>query len=631
MRFKNITLIALFSILFTGALSAQTFFTEDFADLDDWTTVEVVGDGTPSAVWIHTTEGPAGAFATDPMASTTADNGWILFDSDLNCSGEQDSWIISPLIDATDKDLVWLQFESYYRSFNDRPQIRVGSDLNDLASWATVEAFPNATANAYAPIDDANLNPQSIALDLSEFAANSSFYFAFQFLSNGDTANGGNGDGCAYSWQVDDVALTDVSPLPAVDLRITDFFSIAPNATTPGSQVTSFGFVNDIENVGSGTVETSSISVVINDASGEVFNESHDYGSIAPTEAIYDVFFENEFTPGSDANLYQGAYTLTPGGDPDALPDNNVATFDFEISDTLFAKEMGFSTAIVPSADNNFAYGNIFYVPNGNDMYARYMTFGVSDQNGDLAGQSCNIFLYEWDGDTNGDLTVNTSEMTGGGAIAFNSYEFNGTEHATLLTLPIDIDAEAIPLQDNKYYIIAVQYIAQADENMFLLTNDVGYDYRAMNFYTDSMHTVDNTIPEQYGSCLDVGNSGEYGVVGFGWNYAPAVRMSIGNNPNLSGDAIVAINETVLADGSVSVFPNPVNKAANVEFDLQQMSEKVTVEIFDVNGKLVRKAKYNNVQAQTFSIDVADLAVGNYKLRARTDAGIKTVNISVQR
>ena len=114
------------------------FFTEDFEGgiPADWSNVEVVGNGQPSFVWVDSTEGPQGPFATDPIASTSADNGWALFDSDVNCNDPegQDAWF-SPAIDGTDLSEVWIRFQTFYRSFNDRPQIRVGTDLEDLASW----------------------------------------------------------------------------------------------------------------------------------------------------------------------------------------------------------------------------------------------------------------------------------------------------------------------------------------------------------------------------------------------------------------------------------------------------------------------------------------------------------------
>ncbi len=625
MRFKNFTLIALFSFLFAAGLSAQTFFSEDFGSgiPDTWENIEVEGNGMASSVWLYTTEGPTGPTPYDPLTSTTAGNGWAIFDSDLNnnLGSPQNAWLISPEIDATDKEIVWLVFETYYRSFDDRPQIRVGSDLNDLDSWETIEVFPGIGATDYAAF-----NPDIKSFDLTEFAAGETFRFAFQFLSDATTNNGGGTQGWAYAWQVDDVYLTDENPLPAIDLAFAnDFYAIAPSAVTPASQVIPFGFINDISNNGSGTVESSTVDISIANSSGVVFTDSHDYGSLAPSEQFIDYIFDNEFTPDAEADDFQGTYTLTPDDGADGNPDDNTITFNFSVSDTLFSKDLGATRSVAPADDNNYAYSCVYYVPNGTDMYARYVSFGVSDSQGALEGLSCNIFLYEWDGDINEDGNINTAEMTGGGAIAFNSYEFEGDEHLEIITLPIDLDAQAIPLQDGKYYVIAIQYIAQADENMFLLASEE-FNYFAMNYLTDSLNTNDNTYPIQYASALDVGNSGEYFILGFGFDIVPLVRMSVSSNPDLT-----AVEESILPEGSVAVFPNPVDRVANVEFNLNEMSDNVTIDIFDLTGKLVSRTKHQNVHNQTINVNVANLAAGNYKMRARTDAGIKTVNLAVQR
>lgn len=630
MRFKNITLIALFSFLFAAGMSAQSFFSEDFGSgiPADWMNIEVQGNGQPSSVWLYTTEGPTGPTPYAALESTTAANGWVIFDSDLNnnLGSPQDAWLISPAIDGTDKTIVWLVFETYYRSFDDKPQIRVGTDVNDLANWEKIEVFPGIGATDY----NAS-NPETKAINISEFAAGQTFHFAFQFLSDGTTNNGGGSQGWAYAWQVDDVSVTDQNPLPAIDLAIAnDFYSISPSAVTPGSQVIPFGFINDAVNNGSGTVNAASMNISIANSGGTVFTDSHDYGTLAPGEFFIDYIFDNQFTPSSDADDYTGTYTLTPTDGADALPSDNTASFNFSVSDTLFSKDLGPTRSVAPSADNNYAYSNVYYVPEGDGMFARYVSFGVSDSQGALAGNSCNIFLYEWEGDTNGDGNINSAEMTGGGAIAFNSYEFDGTEHLEVLTLPIDIDAQAIPLNSGKYYVIAIQYIAQADENMFLLASEE-FNYFGMNYLTDSLNVLDNNVAVQYASALDVGNSGEYFILGFGWDIVPMVRMSIGNNADMTGPAITGIQETILADGSLGVFPNPVDKVANVQFNLSEMSENVTLEMFDLNGKLVSKTKYQHVQSETVNVNVANLPIGNYKLRARTDAGIKTVNLSIQR
>jgi len=53
-----------------------------------------------SSNWIYSTTGPQGPFDIGIITSTTAGNGFMIFDSDLNCEGPQDVWLISPSFDA---------------------------------------------------------------------------------------------------------------------------------------------------------------------------------------------------------------------------------------------------------------------------------------------------------------------------------------------------------------------------------------------------------------------------------------------------------------------------------------------------------------------------------------------------
>ncbi|MEM8525736.1 MAG: T9SS type A sorting domain-containing protein [Bacteroidota bacterium] len=186
----------------------ETILTESFNGglPNGWTAEERQGDGQATANWFWTNSGPSGDFAVEPINSTSADNGWMLFDSDLNCSQQnQEAWLVSPELDASNLTSVSLQFQTLYRSFNDRPTIEVSTDLEN---WTSFEVFPGVEANTFGSED----NPQIVNIDISSVAANqSTFFVAFRFLSDETTNNGGNLTGCGYSWQMDDAVITGTS------------------------------------------------------------------------------------------------------------------------------------------------------------------------------------------------------------------------------------------------------------------------------------------------------------------------------------------------------------------------------------------------------------------------------------
>ncbi|PSR11074.1 MAG: hypothetical protein DA408_15480 [Bacteroidetes bacterium] len=616
---------AILSLLLTGfGLQAQTFFTEDFAGSfpADWTSTVVSGNGTPSAAWQYTTTGPSGPFATADLASTTATNGWMIFDSDANCAyADQDAWLISPAFDASDKTAVWLIFETFYRSFLDRPQIRVGTDLNNLSSWATYEVFPGIEPSQFGgvTVGDPSLNPQSVQFDISADAVGqATVYFAFQFLSDATTSTNPNLTGCAYNWQIDDVILTETDPRPANEMRINSFAAVAPNVATPISQIEPIGFIADIANFGSATQPNTVLNMTITNGAGTVvFTDQLNYGTITPDSTAENVFFPNEFTPPAVADVYTATYSLDyPGIADDAIPGNNELSFVFAVTDSLFAKEGGATRGVSPAADESYTYGNVFYVNNaqnatGEDLFARYISFGVNNAD-ELVGRFATILLLEWGGDTNENFAADQDEYTIAG---FNSYEFTGEEGNTLISVSTNED-EFYPLTANTYYIAAVQYSTDDTQDFQLLASEE-YDFAAMNFYTDSLNRI------RYAGALDVSNEGSLGMTGFGLDIVPVVRLSIGP------DVIINTTEVVLPENAVVAFPNPADALVNLDFNLAEKTSGTMV-VFNTKGQIVSNRKLADVQNDRLQLDTTELPNGLYLVRIDTELGVRNLKITVQ-
>ncbi len=575
----------------------------------------LLGNNQPSSAWIHTTVGPTGAFATAPLASTTASNGWMVFDSDLNCNigVGQDAWLISPAVNTTGRETVFLSFQTFYRNFYDVANVRVGTNLNNLSSWATFPVFPGVGPNAFGG-GSANVNPQIINLDLTSAAAGqAAVYFAFQFRS---TTNEGPANliGCAYAWQIDDVALLAGDPRAPNDMRVNDFFAFAPNAATPASQLEPFGFIADIQNVGSATQSASTLTVRIENSNEvEIFSTSINYGSIASDSTAENVFFPVQFTPPAVPDIYLGSYTLTLASGPDANPANNVKEFEFAVTDTTFSKELYATRTVAPAADDNYAYGNVYFMPNGNNFRASSVSFRMGNAS-QVAGRSLTTLLYKWNGDINGDLRANPAEY-GSAPIAFNSYTIVGDEAFNTVNIPIDLDNNIIPLENNAYYIIVVQYTTEDDQAFFLLAND-DYDYQATYFYSDSLGAP------RYAGALDVGNTNTYSLLGFGFDIVPVVRLHI--------QPITSTQEELLAASSVSVFPNPANEQFTLSLNLDAPSSQVEISVMDVSGKVLSVQRYQNLYREKLTIPTAQLPSGTYNIRVRTDKGIVVKRMVVQ-
>lgn len=67
---------------------------------------------------------------------------------------------------------------------------------------------------------------------------------------------------------------------------------------------------------------------------------------------------------------------------------------------------------------------------------------------------------------------------------------------------------------------------------------------------------------------------------------------------------------------SFSIFPNPANDKVNISFEGGNMER---VELFDINGKLVKELVANNPNSMT--VDVQGLSTGRYMFNVHTDSG----------
>ncbi|GEM_PF-630739 len=186
-------------------------WSETFADsLNGWT-LEDQSMNSTGDLWTWTNVGPQGTYSIGPIASTTANDGWAIFDSDLLCSGSQNAWLISPTIDLSGHDTVVLFFEQYYAAFFSQTFVQVSND--DGATWTAIEV------NEAIGINQGTDNPSTVEIDISQYVANSATArIAFQFLSD-DPNNPSSG--CAYSWQIDDIRLeSQGTPPPPPDPNV---------------------------------------------------------------------------------------------------------------------------------------------------------------------------------------------------------------------------------------------------------------------------------------------------------------------------------------------------------------------------------------------------------------------------
>ncbi|MDX1939512.1 MAG: T9SS type A sorting domain-containing protein [Saprospiraceae bacterium] len=595
--FYTTLLLSCFSILATG----QAFFTETFKDSlpSSWTVRKIIGNDAASARWNHTKAGPAGSFAISPLASTSKDNGWMIFDSDLNCNEAtgQDVWLISPVINASDKSSVFLVFETFYRKFNDRPQIRVGTNLDSISSWATIEVFPGVNNNEYGGKLENNeqLNPQVRRINITEYAAGkSAVYFAFQYLSTSATLQAGTSFGCAYAWQIDDVQLTSES-LPDNELVAADPL-LPDNYATPVSQIDSVFFALSILNNGKLPQTNVKVKVDVEGDNGDMFTATEDVGDIDPSDTL-DLIFEETFVP-SGTGIYIYDYTITQT-EADNVISNNTRSGAFIVTEGLYSKDDDrIASATQPSSvsGETWEIGN-YYVVVKEGFEAYEASFSVASNADAHQGKSVTVILYKVTGNILDGLEDDELETVG-----FGSYDFTNEENFDLVTaelFPLEGELEpGVELTPGEY-LLMVQYTP----DLFVPYSELAYN---LNY-----------------QIATVVKNGDWFLGGFGSGVTAQVRMRIRSTTT-------ATKDPQLADNQIDVYPNPAQNTLNVKIDLQEVSTTAQVSVLDATGRTMLVRSYEGVKSQTIPMDVSRWASGTYFLHVRTDEGVKTERILVQ-
>jgi hypothetical protein len=183
---KILILLLLFPFSGITQNTVPPFFTNDFSDLADWTTNDILNNG--SQDWVIGTAGPVGAFAS-PMgaiASTTNANGFALYDSDalgVSATNAQDATITyTGTVDCSAYLNVNINFESSHRKFQDSVFVEVSND-----AWLTFERYE---VHANQGVNDQSANPEFVSVNISSAAGNQAsvsfrFHYEGQWIMHG--------------------------------------------------------------------------------------------------------------------------------------------------------------------------------------------------------------------------------------------------------------------------------------------------------------------------------------------------------------------------------------------------------------------------------------------------------------
>ena len=536
------------------------------------------GPGTPPGTGV----GSQGAYDQNstPIASPTANNGFIIFDSDYyDNNGVQGAFgtgmypcphvgdLRTDMIDMSSYSDVTLKMNSYYRTF---------------AGQAFVDFYVNGNFNSRVQVhsdiatNDATFTDQ-VALVRVPFsvAGNSNVQLSFVFEGTTNVINGFSG---YYFWMIDDLELMETPSflLETVDANHGGWE--VGYATTTGfgidytfkpltqSAANPYMFELKVANAGAKNLNGIKMNVSVNNAIGsQVFSSSSDTTTL-------DIL---------DTATYLANQTYDPA---------TIGVYDISYwaaSDSVLSSDTIQMQAVITDS----VYGRDYGSPDGDWRVAR-----------DCGGlQLLNIF------------DIYNNEQVSSASAHIADYSRPGTPVYAVL---YEVDTTQSPwafiqLAQTDDYSLQAQDIDNWINLAFKPAYSIfpGPHAIAIGGYAHPLDTfgVSTSGDAEVLMSRIQDNGCNLGTQAFGyWYYisnTPMIRMNFGS----TWPSTVSLEKYK----NLRIFPNPAQNSLNIEL-LDPISEDIVLEIFDIAGKLVLNERIENCQIKT--IDVSHMDKGNYML-----------------
>ena len=510
--------------------------------------------------WVIGTGAPSGSFAIAAIASTTAADGFALFDSDLLCSGNQnaDVYFNTP-IDLTGQLAVAVEFESFYRAYVGNCYVIASTDG---VTWTEVQVHSGLAVNA------STTNSEITTANVSSIVGGSSTaYFGFRYIG-----------GCDYAWMVDDVSIVT---LPDNDVALTtgwhaDIVTDYEYSMTPLTQVREMRAGVIVENQG-GLTQTVDVTCDVSDGATTVATLMQ---SVTSVPGVIDtLWFNTGFTPSAI-----GTYTPTFSIPADMVTTNDIFTASgLEVNNNLMAHDygttgtFGFNPAATDptNANSSHSWGNIYYPEVDQMIYGIDINFAT--------GTTADLYVL-----------ARVQEMDASGSIQDPLTYNNETDHTVVSSeIGSSITTITFPspslLEAGKGYMIDV------------LKVDGTTGPEAMYFGgTDASQEDDDFSTVGYGP-FGAANAINYFS---GWDFAPYIRANF--------DA--SLDVTVNTLEGVAVFPNPSQGEITIT---NNNGDANAIEITNLAGQVVYTV---SVSAAT-TVDLGSFGSGVYLVKVSNGIG----------
>lgn len=542
-----------------------SLWSDDFSNPGNWT---IVNTGANPAGWEFSSNPadiPVSALA--PMASTSAGNGYLFVNSDANNSADFDGFPIvttatSQVIDLTGYPFVQLKYEHNFRWWHDTRGVRVSGDNG--ATWTD---FEMSNESDYSLPNQNSGNPEVTVINISSIAGGSNQVLVQFYYDDNDY--------WGWYWAVDDV---EIMTLDDYDLQAQDVYwgSVGswgvplPYGMVPVAQIAPVEFGGVVFNNGINDVNdltfTADIPSVYNSATA---------ASVLAANTQDTFYVATPWTPAAATATHTIDFTVGTANVEDNLTNNVFDTKMVEVTNYIYARDMGVIENGTYNAGDEFESGNIF------DMYATADIYGANITIGATSNVGAQVYakIYSIDAAT-GDFVylaeTDAHEITAADLGAEISLEFFGAPHT--------LNA------DEPYLVVAATYGDGGATNDVVVATS-GISEAQTTYYYDGTDAT--------------------------WYYStstPMVRMNF--------DPTMGINETAELTG-VAIYPNPSTGVINITNDNNVNN---TISVYTLAGNEVA----SKVASTATTIDLSAMGAGVYLVEVANENGKKVERVVIR-
>lgn len=260
---------------------------------------------------------------------------------------------------------------------------------------------------------------------------------------------------------------------------------------------------------------------------------------------------------------------------------------------------IGLQDAAFATANYRFDMGNVYRIVN--TAAATHATFSI-DNTSAYFGENFSIFLYQFPATFTGQ-EVDYSTFTLLGIATHTIDETDTLSNTAMITkalLDVNTFEDSVVLTGGDHYMLVVSYSGSGS-----VTTSPRFNYSGDAPFLDLGYSVFTT---------------QLYMGGFQDNDSrPVIRLHM--NGFISGQT--ATTPTFIEPKTFDIFPNPVSDVVNVAISLEEMAQDLSVNLIDINGRILETQQFSTTQQQNIQFNTAELPAGFYFVRIQTENGVR--------